>query len=270
MNDKCGIYSITNIVNMKKYIGSSIRINKRWKQHEGSLKRNNHQNQLLQNAYNKYGIENFMHEIILECDRAKLLEEEERFITLLKTLDRNYGYNIESPTRPNQSVEANEKRRKTMTGRKMSEAQKLLFSKIRKGVKQSEEHKKAVRLAMQNRSEEDKQKTYKKISESQKDKIVSAEVKKKISQKLKGRTMSAEWRRKMSESHMGIKNANFGKTGKNHQCFGISHSMETRKKMSDAHKGDKNHNFGKVMSEAQKRKISESQKKRLANCSSAP
>jgi len=54
-----GVYRIVNKVNGKIYIGSSADVNRRVKQHYNQLIGNNHENRYLQNACNKYGIENF-------------------------------------------------------------------------------------------------------------------------------------------------------------------------------------------------------------------
>lgn len=54
-----GIYKITNIVNNKFYIGSTTNLYRRICEHRLALSKNKHSNQHLQNAYNKYGIENF-------------------------------------------------------------------------------------------------------------------------------------------------------------------------------------------------------------------
>ena len=67
-----GIYKIKNKVNGKVYIGQSIRIEKRWIDHKKTLRSNSHRNIYLQNAWNKYGEENFIHEIIEECDISEL------------------------------------------------------------------------------------------------------------------------------------------------------------------------------------------------------
>ena len=60
----CGIYSISFIDKDKIYIGSSNDICRRGAEHLNFLKQNKHCNNKLQNAFNKYGIENFKFEIL--------------------------------------------------------------------------------------------------------------------------------------------------------------------------------------------------------------
>lgn len=67
-----GIYSITNLVNNKKYIGQSINIHDRWTRHKYQLNTNSHDNIVLQRAWNKYGKNSFKFEIILECIKSQL------------------------------------------------------------------------------------------------------------------------------------------------------------------------------------------------------
>ena len=56
---KTGIYIIKNILNNKKYVGSSTNIGKRWRDHKWYLKENKHHNSHLQASYNKYGLDSF-------------------------------------------------------------------------------------------------------------------------------------------------------------------------------------------------------------------
>jgi group I intron endonuclease len=83
-----GIYRIRNLVNNKCYIGSSKNINRRWHRHKCGLRNNHHENVILQRAWNKYGEENFVFEVIEECDLSILLETEQKY------LDLNPKYNI--------------------------------------------------------------------------------------------------------------------------------------------------------------------------------
>lgn len=85
---KTGIYKIKNIINNDCYIGSAKDINRRWQRHKSALKHNHHENIHLQRAWNKYGEENFIFEIIEECDINDLLIIEQKY------LDLNPEYNI--------------------------------------------------------------------------------------------------------------------------------------------------------------------------------
>jgi len=67
-----GIYKITNIVNNKLYIGQTIRMKARWKEHKKELNDGSHNNIHLQNSWNKYSQDNFKFEVIEECKREEL------------------------------------------------------------------------------------------------------------------------------------------------------------------------------------------------------
>lgn len=82
-----GIYKIS--CNDKYYIGSSKDINKRWKRHINDLKSNRHVNIHLQRAFDKYGIENFLFEIVEICDISLLFIKEQNYLDLNKN-----GFNI--------------------------------------------------------------------------------------------------------------------------------------------------------------------------------
>lgn len=107
-----GVYKITNKINNKFYIGSSNDIiNTRWKWHKSCLKNNTHTNIHLQRAYNKYGNENFIYEIIEETLDAK--NKEQYYIDLLKPYI--YGYNIAKDVNfPTKNYKFNKKTKKIM------------------------------------------------------------------------------------------------------------------------------------------------------------
>ncbi|EHQ90187.1 GIY-YIG nuclease family protein [Desulfosporosinus youngiae] len=71
-----GVYQITNNINNKVYIGRSNDIERRWKDHIRQLNKGTHNNQGLQNDWNKYGEGNFAFEIIKLCDEKELKYEE--------------------------------------------------------------------------------------------------------------------------------------------------------------------------------------------------
>lgn len=54
-----GVYEIRNTLNNKRYIGSSINIYRRWRDHKRMLNLSVHPNKHLQSAWNKYGEKHF-------------------------------------------------------------------------------------------------------------------------------------------------------------------------------------------------------------------
>ena len=91
---KIGIYMITNKVSNKKYIGSSRNIEQRKRTHLHKLRHGKHENAHLQNAFNKYGEENFEFSILEECLKENLAQKEKKNIEEWETLCRDKGYNI--------------------------------------------------------------------------------------------------------------------------------------------------------------------------------
>src|SRR6476620_11859536 len=60
-----GIYQIRNLINDKRYVGStSTSFARRWQQHLNLLLQGKHHCKHLQNSWNKYGAEAFAYEII--------------------------------------------------------------------------------------------------------------------------------------------------------------------------------------------------------------
>lgn len=94
MNNSIGIYTITNVINNKRYIGQSRNIKIRWRHHINSLNKNKHENQYLQHSYNKYGNKAFNFSILELCSKDKLNERENFYIHKYNTYKPECGFNL--------------------------------------------------------------------------------------------------------------------------------------------------------------------------------
>lgn len=90
-----GIYKITNDINGKIYIGQSINIEKRIKEHfwKAECQKDVSYNSILHLAIRKYGKENFSWEILEECSVENIDEKEKYYIKKFNSISPN-GYNI--------------------------------------------------------------------------------------------------------------------------------------------------------------------------------
>lgn len=116
VNFQTGVYCITNILNGNRYIGSAAySFYYRFKHHLNALKRQKHANRYLQNAWNKYGADNFKFTILEEVPSNDCLTREQFYIETLKP-----EYNLCSKAR-------------SSLGIKRSEETKLKLSKAKLG-----------------------------------------------------------------------------------------------------------------------------------------
>ena len=88
---KTGIYKITNLENDMCYIGQSVDLATRWKAHIKAGLGIDSTNNKLYTAMKQSGVENFMFEILEECNRTKLNEQEKFWINYFHS--DSYGYN---------------------------------------------------------------------------------------------------------------------------------------------------------------------------------
>jgi group I intron endonuclease len=136
-----GIYTITNLVDNKIYVGQTNNFYHRWAVHISHLKHNKHSSTYLQNAWNKYGEESFKFEILEECSIDLLFSLEHYWCNLLQTHNSNYGYNTEK-THPYRK-----KFYSPMLGKKLSQEHKNKIGNAHKGRKASDETRKKQSLA---------------------------------------------------------------------------------------------------------------------------
>lgn len=88
------IYTITNLINNKVYVGQTKNISKRWSDHRAAFK-NNKPTQRIHYAMIKYGIVNFSFEIVASClDQAAANEAEEKIINQFESYSSGRGYNL--------------------------------------------------------------------------------------------------------------------------------------------------------------------------------
>lgn len=92
-DDVCGIYLITNKNTGQMYVGQSINIQKRFREHRRAQ---DFGHSRIDNAINKYGAENFSFEIVMtiENDTEKLNDAEREWIAILNTYEDNFHYNL--------------------------------------------------------------------------------------------------------------------------------------------------------------------------------
>lgn len=88
----CGIYKITNQITDECYIGQSVDISKRWKDHaKCGLDIDRPQGNKLYQSMIEDGIWNFTFELLEECPREKLNEKEKFYIELYQS--DKFGFN---------------------------------------------------------------------------------------------------------------------------------------------------------------------------------
>jgi len=171
-----GIYKIISSIDGRLYIGSSVDIFKRWGKHLRQLRRGKHENRYLQNAWAKYGKDNFIFEIIEQCEKDELIEREQFYIDFNKVADN--GYNI-CPS---------------------------AYSRV--GAVFSEEHCIKLSIAAKNRPKRILSEEYKKkISMALKGRKPSPQTIAGLIASRKGKPLSPETREKLRISHLGEKHS---------------------------------------------------------------
>jgi group I intron endonuclease len=171
----CGIYRITNVISGRSYVGQSVNIHSRWKDH--SRDASNGKKSALCDALRSYGIEGFAFVILEECPRAVLNESEQYWIATLDSL-RN-GYNLIAG-----GIQA----------RELSDVTRERMRNAQLGKKHSEGHKAKISAAVRGA-------------------VMSDDFCRKLSERMKGVPKTAEARAKMSAAKKGCIPHNKGKTG---------------------------------------------------------
>lgn len=202
---KKGIYIIRNKVSGKVYIGQSIMLNRRFSGHLYRIFRNEHHNEILQRAFNKYGAENFEYNILEEVkDESSLNEREKYWIDFYGGINSENVYNLKDPLINEWSDYLKNKKSRAIQGK----------NNPNYGHKWTDEMKKKE-------SERRKGKTWEELYGKEK----AEKAKLKMSESNKGRIHSEETKEKIRQHNIGEKNPAYGK--------------------GDRQRGEKNPMFGK-------------------------
>ena len=90
-----GIYMIRCKIDNKVYIGQSIYLKRRMRDHQRKLETGTHPNTYLQHAVDKYGISNFDFRIVERCNYSDIDNKERYWIHYFRSSERDFGYNME-------------------------------------------------------------------------------------------------------------------------------------------------------------------------------
>lgn len=86
-----GIYQIRHMTSGKVYVGSSGNIPVRWRLHRRELRQGVHHSQKLQRAWNKYGADAFVFEVLAECSIPSLRSREQHWMDTLNAFTSGYN-----------------------------------------------------------------------------------------------------------------------------------------------------------------------------------
>lgn len=132
-----GIYCIRNSIDGKRYIGQSVNIKRRIKDHKCLMKKGKESNRHLNSACQKYGYENFYFSVLAICGIDELDKLERGLIEIYNTMNDEFGYNLTNGG--NSRKEFSEETRKLLSekskGRPCSQEAKRVLSEIHKGNK---------------------------------------------------------------------------------------------------------------------------------------
>jgi group I intron endonuclease len=140
------VYKITNTISGKIYIGSTKNFLNRKTHHLVCLRNKKHRNQYLQKAFDKYGEDKFIFEILEEnIEEQKLLLREQFYLDSYKSYNREIGYNLNPTAGSNKGFKMPESAKQILReknlGKRHSDKTKDKISKIQIGKKRTYEAK---------------------------------------------------------------------------------------------------------------------------------
>jgi group I intron endonuclease len=146
-NDKAGVYMFKNLVNKKRYVGSSVNIRRRMHEYFNINYLERKKCMPICRALLKYGYSKFSLEILEYCQPSEVISREQYFIdflqpeyNILKTAGSSLGYKHDEEARAKMST-SKKGQNHPMFGKIRSEETRAQISAALKGKIQSEEDK---------------------------------------------------------------------------------------------------------------------------------
>lgn len=279
-----GVYIIRNTTNSKVYVGSAVKLWRRYSSHISDLRTGNHANKHLLAHASKYGLGTLRMELLELCERDVLLDKEQHYIDNFCSYNSALGFNIMRNANYNGSHVGNRatlgrKRspeeianqvasRRAGAGYSWSEEQRQLIVSARLGVKPINAHtpeaqiKRVHNRRAKNGGSYHSAEGLAKIAESCVARTGSTrpdEVKAKISVTMLGIQQSPESRAKQVASRRagaGYSMSKEGRAAVSRAKKGVKLSEETKDKMSKSR-------TGRVLSEETKQKLRDAAKGRI-------
>jgi hypothetical protein len=203
------IYKFTNIVNYKIYIGQTIDFIQRMKEEIYELDENKRKSNLhFQNAWNKYGKENFIQEIIDYADsKIELNSKEKEWVWFYKSNDGKFGYNLTEGGNGGDTM-SNHPNKKEIYAKLQEKKEKARLKTISNPIWKATIGKESYRIAGSKRKGKPSGRKGKKLEE------------------ICGIEKATELRLRYSKNRRGFK-----------------HKQETKNKIGDKHSGKNNYNY---------------------------
>lgn len=235
---KTGIYAIRRLASNKRYIGSaSVSLPGRWVDHRKDLRGNRHYNDYLQKAWNKYGEEAFVFEVIEYCPPEACLDREQFWIDHYQSYDERFGYNLCPKAANSAGYKHTEETRARMREAWAS------------GNRQPPSPEHLARLHEMQKGRKRKPETIAKMREAMKGRVRTPEHSANISKAKKGKKLSEEEKAK----RRGWKHTDEAKAKLSAINTGRKHSEETKQKLKE-----------RQLSEAQLKALKEGRSKPLS------
>lgn len=211
-----GIYAIRHVRSGKLYIGSAVDFWARWKGHRLDLCKRKHHSRHLQHAWDKYGADAFVWEILEAVDwDIDLIPTEQRYLDDLQPWRRKVGYNVCSIAGSVLGIKHTPEQRASKSARQkghaVSDETRAKIGAKKKGFKYSDEVRAKLSAAHKGKSNGPH----------------SEETKAKIARSRKGIKHTKEARARMSAIHKAAYLAGRPKP---------RHTPESRMKLSEIHK----------------------------------